>query len=131
VPLLANLVTPLRSSGAGKARGAPARPSAAFKRAGPPPALCSQVSSASNLRATAEVQQQLKELNLTPAQREGKEPVFEGRVTGVCGGLCECGCVAAAGAASCSAVSRGSTQQTQTCPAAHLRPFAKTSWQHL
>ncbi|PRW61072.1 shaggy-related kinase epsilon [Chlorella sorokiniana] len=32
-------------------------------------------------RAAAEVQQQFKELTLSPAQREGKEPVFEGRVT--------------------------------------------------
>lgn len=31
--------------------------------------------------AAAEVQQQFKELTLSPAQREGKEPVFEGRVT--------------------------------------------------
>lgn len=37
---------------------------------------------ASTSRATAEVQQQFKELTLSPAQREGKEPVFEGRVTG-------------------------------------------------
>lgn len=36
---------------------------------------------ASHVRATAEVQQQFKELTLSPAQREGKEPVFEGRVT--------------------------------------------------
>ena len=39
---------------------------------------------ASTSRAAAEVQQQFKELTLSPAQREGKEPVFEGRVTGAC-----------------------------------------------
>ncbi|PSC74124.1 shaggy-related kinase epsilon [Micractinium conductrix] len=37
--------------------------------------------SAASVRATADVQQQFKELTLSPAQREGKEPVFEGRVT--------------------------------------------------
>ena len=42
-------------------------------------------------RAAAEVQQQFKELTLSPAQREGKEPVFEGRVTGGC---CSHGAVA-------------------------------------
>ena len=44
-----------------------------------------QASTAStSQRTAAEVQQQFKELTLSPAQREGKEPVFEGRVTGGC-----------------------------------------------
>lgn len=50
-----------------------------------PFALCARLqapATASHVRATAEVQQQFKELTLSPAQREGKEPVFEGRVTG-------------------------------------------------
>lgn len=75
-----------------------------------PRALQAQASAAS-VRATADVQQQFKELTLSPAQREGKEPVFEGRVTGArvagvcvrsssrqCGDCCE-GAAAAAAAA--------------------------------
>ena len=71
-------------------------PSACLPLAPPPPQrppgsalpLRSQVSQASTTasaqRATAEVQQQFTELTLSPAQREGKEPVFEGRITGGC-----------------------------------------------
>ncbi len=65
---------------------APPSPPCAHRHPPVPADTCLQASNAaSHQRATAEVQQQFKELTLTPAQREGKEPVFEGRVTGAGG----------------------------------------------
>lgn len=63
----------------------PDRPGLASALLPTAPCVCLQApTTASHVRATAEVQQQFKELTLSPAQREGKEPVFEGRVTGDC-----------------------------------------------
>lgn len=80
----ARLARPGCTRGTGEQRRLPPPPPASLTPAAPPdhpPPAWVQTSSSSQ-RATAEVQQQFKELTLSPAQREGKEPVFEGRVTG-------------------------------------------------
>lgn len=86
---------PQPATGALQPAGSHAPPPTAADRALPPLPQAAGSASTSQ-RAAAEVQQQFKELTLSPAQREGKEPVFEGRVTGGCcapGGCGAGGCV--------------------------------------